>query len=318
MTSTPGHAAVDLVALGWDAERQTAWTATLARRRAACALAVGRVARATPAGAWAMTEAGAVEASLSGGALAALAADPASGPAPGDWVVVRSWPDGRHTLEKVLPRRTAIRAPHRRGGRLDPDHGGVLAANVDLTVLAAPLTTGLDLDRLTGLVELATASGTRPVVALTKADLAGPDVAATRRAVAAAMPAAGVVAVSARTGAGVAELAGLLGPGRTCALIGVAGAGRPTLVAALCLDAPAPAGPVAGASSLPGMLAVRGGGVLLDAPGLRALGRWASFGKVTGGGEQADSLGVAGRRALASVGRQAAHARARHRPSPAS
>lgn len=39
---------------------------------------------------------------LGGPMLAEMARDPLAAPCPGDWCVVRTWPDGPRTLERVL------------------------------------------------------------------------------------------------------------------------------------------------------------------------------------------------------------------------
>ncbi len=77
---------------------------------------------------------GIVRASLGGRALAGLATDPDSAPCPGDWVLVRHWPDGPRTVEQVLPRHNLIRTRDLcRDGTARP-----VAANVDLVALVVP------------------------------------------------------------------------------------------------------------------------------------------------------------------------------------
>lgn len=50
---------------------------------------------------------GRLRVTLGGAMLARMARDPQAGPGPGDWCVVRAWPDGPHTLEQVLSVRRA-------------------------------------------------------------------------------------------------------------------------------------------------------------------------------------------------------------------
>lgn len=64
---------------------------------------------------------GLLRASVGGALLARVSEEPAAAPRPGDWGVVRRWPDRRLTLELVLPRRdpargvvTPLRAARRR------------------------------------------------------------------------------------------------------------------------------------------------------------------------------------------------------------
>src|SRR5262249_45188458 len=171
---------------------------------------------------------GPVRASLGGALLAEAARDPGALPCSGDWLAVRSWPDGRLTAEAVLPRRTAIV----RAVAGEESLGQVLAANVDAVAVVEPVDPSPDLGRIERLLALAWASGAKPLVVLTKADLAAdPD------AIAAQMPgrASGVevYAVSARTGLGLDPLRPLVGHGRTLGLLGQSGAGKSSLVNAL-------------------------------------------------------------------------------------
>lgn len=45
---------------------------------------------------------GPVRVTLGGAMLEEMARDPHAGPCPGDWCLVRAWPDGPYTLERVL------------------------------------------------------------------------------------------------------------------------------------------------------------------------------------------------------------------------
>ena len=50
-----------------------------------------------------LTDRGEVRASYGGGMLGLIARDRSLAPGPGDWVVLRCWPDGRVTIERPLP-----------------------------------------------------------------------------------------------------------------------------------------------------------------------------------------------------------------------
>lgn len=86
----------------------------------------GRVTHVLPGAVSVVAEDGVHRASLGGCLLREVAADPATGPCAGDWVVLRRWPDRRETVEAVLPRRTAV---------VWPGAGQPLCANVDVAVL---------------------------------------------------------------------------------------------------------------------------------------------------------------------------------------
>jgi ribosome biogenesis GTPase len=207
----------------------------------------------------------------------AAAADPTAAPTTGDWVVVQP-PDrtGAHGLMvAVLPRRTAV-VRHARGVATAAQ---VLAANVDVLLLATAAAPAPPLNRVERFLALAWDSGARPVVVLTKVDLAD-DVAACVRRVAAAAPGADVVAASALDGIGVDDVAALFGDGVTGALVGASGAGKSTLANALLRDErlvtshPRADGKGRHTTVWRELVLLPTGGVLLDTPGLRTLQPW--------------------------------------------
>lgn len=139
----------------------------------------------------------------------------------GDWVLL----EGRRIVA-LLPRWSLVkRAAAGEHYRQQP-----IAANVDVVLVV----TGLDADfnprRIERYLLLVRGAGVQPVVALTKADLAGSDPAGARAAltdvIAQGVP---VVAVDATDRASVAALDPWLAPGVTAALLGSSGAGKSTL-----------------------------------------------------------------------------------------
>jgi ribosome biogenesis GTPase len=195
-------------------------------------------------------------------------------PAVGDWVALR---DGR--IHAVLPRRTAVtrRTPGTGAGEQ------VLAANVDLVV--AVVAPGRDANprRVERLLALAWESGAQPVVALGRADLCpdyGTDVASELAGLAAVAPGVRVLALSCFTGEGVDEIAALLTPGRTAVLLGSSGVGKSTLVNRLAGRDLLATGEVRDdgrgrhTTTTRQLVALAGGGLVIDTPGLRELGLW--------------------------------------------
>jgi ribosome biogenesis GTPase len=260
---------IDLSALGWD----DAFAAAYARAPAGPAQRPARVTRVDRGVCTALTSGGPVRASLAGTLLAQAARDPGALPCAGDWLVVRTWPDGRLTAEAVLPRRTAII----RAVAGEESFGQVLAANVDTVAVVEPVDPSPDLGRIERLLALAWESGAKPYLVLTKADLA-----ADPEALAAQMPgrASGVEvhAVSARTGLGLDQLRPLVGHGRTLGLLGQSGAGKSSLVNAL---AGAPVmqtqtlradGRGRHTTTYRALIPMPGGGAVLDTPGVRLVG----------------------------------------------
>lgn len=259
----------DLSSLGWDDVFASAY-ARFDRRDHRPA----RVVRVDRGVCSILSAAGAARASTGGALLAAAAADPVALPCAGDWVVVRTWPDARTTIEAVLPRRTAIvRASAGREAA-----GQVLAANIDTAAAVVPVDPAPDLGRTERLLALAHASGAMPIVIVTKVDLA-PDPDALVDHVAAVAPGVSVYGVSAATGAGLAALRPLVAPGRTLGLLGHSGAGKSTLVNALVgavvmgtQEIRRADGRGRHTTTFRALVPVPAGGAVLDTPGLRAVG----------------------------------------------
>ncbi len=256
-----------LESLGWDSRWVSAMQGLPAGLEPARVVAVDRgtcdVATAD----------GPMRVTFGGDVLDAMAGDPVAGPCTGDWGLVRRWPDGRETLEVLLPRRTAVV----RASASRTSHGQVLAANVDLVLIVTSLAVDPDLGRLERLLTLGWESGAQPAVVLTKADLVNDatDVAAD---VAAAAPGVPVLVVSAVTGDGLDAVAALVSPGTTVALLGQSGVGKSTLVNALLgtqRQEVADVGVVGKGRHTTvrrELVALPTGGLLIDTPGLRGVG----------------------------------------------
>lgn len=259
---------LELARLGWDGTFAAAYAA---RGLPDGDHQPGRVLRADRGVCTVITSAGTVRASLAGALLAAAAADPASLPCAGDWVVVRWWPDGRTTADVVLPRRTAV---VRRTADKDAT-GQVLAANVDTVAVVEPIDPTPELGRVGRLLALAWQSGAQPLVVLSKADLA-PDPDAVAAQVAEATAGVRVVPVSAEHDA--ASMAALRPePGRTLALLGPSGAGKSTIVNAMAGAAVMSVqqirrrdGKGRHTTTYRELVLLAGGGAVLDTPGLPA------------------------------------------------
>jgi ribosome biogenesis GTPase len=183
----------------------------------------------------------------------------------GDWVVVA---DGE--IREVLPRWSSLI-------RADPVGVGeqILAANVDLVAVTAPADR-LSPARVERELAVGWESGARPLVVLTKADLAPPGLIEELRARLAGVD---VLSTSASSGDGVDELRAALRPSRTLVFLGPSGAGKSTLANALVGADVLATGEVRDGdrrgrhtTTSRHLLAVPGGGVLIDTPGIRSLG----------------------------------------------
>jgi ribosome biogenesis GTPase len=202
-----------------------------------------------------------------------MAQDPTEGPCTGDWCVVRAWPDHRFTVERLLPRRTAVV----RATAGEQSHGQVLCANVDVAAVVVALHPVPVLAKVERLVTLAWESGARPLVVLTKAD-AVTDADLVAEDVADTTPGVDVVVVSAVTGAGVDALRDRLEGRLTLALLGASGHGKSSLTNAL-VGAEVLAtreirddGRGRHTSVRRELVPLPGGGAVVDTPGLRGVG----------------------------------------------
>lgn len=258
-----------LAALGWDAGFAEAFA-----RYDKPGQVPARVTRVDRGIATVQTASGASRASLGGAHLIRASRDPLLLPCAGDWVVVRTWPDRRVTLEAVLPRRTQVIRAESSG----QSRGQVLAANIDVAAIVEPMDPGPDLGRVERLAALAWESGARPIVLLTKADaVTDPD--AMVSYVADAISGTEVFAISARTGLGLDHLRPLIVPGRTLGLFGASGAGKSSLVNALAgvtvmATQQTRRGDQRGkhTTTFRALIPVPNGGAILDTPGIRAVG----------------------------------------------
>ncbi|MEV0264822.1 ribosome small subunit-dependent GTPase A [Streptomyces sp. NPDC050617] len=250
---------------GWDQARERAFTP-----HRADGLLPARIVRAERGRCEAVTETGPVRAVVP---FPADATDPLSLPCTGDWAALRPGAAGQPaTVDTVLERRTAVV----RSTAARTSHGQVLAANVDTVVVTVSLAAPLKHGRIERMLALAWESGAQPVVVLTKADACA-DAQAVAAEVSDLAPGADTLVTCAATGEGMDTLAAVLGG--TIVLLGPSGAGKSTLGNQLLGQDLLATGAVRSAdgkgrhtTAWREMLPLPGGGVLLDTPGLRAVG----------------------------------------------
>lgn len=190
-------------------------------------------------------------------------------PVVGDWVAIDP------TAGSVI---TAL-ARHSLLRRQDPGTGSQqpLVANVDVVLVVCGLDRPVKPGRIERSVTLAWDAGATPVVVLTKADLvADPEQRA--EAVRRGGPGLDVVLTSAATGAGMDELRRMCRD-RTVVLLGESGAGKSTMTNTLAGCTVATTGVVRGGdakgrhtTTARHLYPLPSGGVLVDTPGLRAVG----------------------------------------------
>jgi ribosome biogenesis GTPase / thiamine phosphate phosphatase len=196
-------------------------------------------------------------------------------PAVGDWVAARRVNPEFALIEAVLPRRTTF--SRRAAG--DAVAEQVIAANVDLAVVVCGLDGDFNLRRLERYLVLVKASGAEALFVLNKADLCS---VSEERAEAAKLVVdpAPLVVLSAHES--VESLRAAV-RGRTVALLGSSGVGKSTIVNQLLLEKRQATAEVREADSRGRhtttsriLIALPGGGAIIDNPGMRELQLWAS------------------------------------------
>jgi len=185
----------------------------------------------------------------------------------GDWVGVRRHLDDL-SVQAIAPRWSQLTRRDSRGLLQ------FLATNIDLVIITAPAD-HLSCARVERETAAAWDSGAQPLVVVTKNDLAEPGIVEELRT---RLVGVDVVTTSSVTREGLQQIAQALRPCRTAVLLGPSGAGKSTLINCLLgterlATSHVREGDRRGRHTTTSrqLVAVPGGGVLIDTPGLRAL-----------------------------------------------
>jgi len=195
-------------------------------------------------------------------------------PVTGDWVAIAPDDEGRVYVALVLPRRTTM-------VRRDPAEqvsDQVIVANIDRVAVVHGLDQAANDARIERFLVLAIDSGAEPVIVLTKNDLGKvADEYAWLETV------APVLVTSAVDGTGIEALSDMIGVGETLVFIGPSGVGKSTLVNAIVGETVAETAEVREGdrrgrhtTTTRELVELPSGGVVIDTPGIRAIGLWAA------------------------------------------
>ena len=212
---------------------------------------------------------------LRGALRAGLDASP-DVPVVGDWVAIRDISSST-IIEAVLARHSAF--VRQRAGRAIAAQ--VVAANIDLALIATTVVGDLNPRRLERYVTVAWESGAVPLVLLMKADLVAADeLAEARTIVNAAAPGVDVLALSTVTGEGLDALGRALVPACTAVLVGSSGVGKSSLVNTLLGGSRLATASVSAdgrgrhTTTHRELVRLESGALLIDTPGMRELQLW--------------------------------------------
>jgi len=198
-------------------------------------------------------------------------------PTAGDWVGVAA-PTGadRALIVQRLERRSTL--SRKAAGRAVDEQ--VVAANVDIVFLVNSLEHEVSANRIERYLTMVWEAGAVPVVLLNKADLCA-EPSAQVEAVRRRLPFVNVVAASALIGDGLDELTPYLKPAHTVALVGSSGAGKSSLINRLLGQDALSVGAVRDGdgkgrhtTTSRQLVAIPGGALLIDTPGMRELQPW--------------------------------------------
>jgi len=195
-------------------------------------------------------------------------------PVTGDWVVVAPDDEVGFYVALVLPRRTAM-------VRRDPAEqvsDQVLVANIDRVAVVHGLDQAANDARIERFLVLAIDSGAEPMIVLNKQDLG--EVSDEYGWLETVAP---VFTTSAEDGTGIDELRNAIGYGETLVFIGPSGVGKSTLVNAIFGEQVAETSEVRSrdrrgrhTTTTRELIELPSGGVVIDTPGIRAIGLWAA------------------------------------------
>lgn len=200
-------------------------------------------------------------------------------PKVGDWVVIEKLQgENKAIIKEILPRHSKI--SRKRAGEDIAEQ--IIATNVDIAFIVQGLDGDFNLGRLERYVAMAKEGQCQPVVLLNKSDLA-PDGEEKINQVYGVMPGVKIFLASAKNGSGVEQVRELIGKNETVVFVGSSGVGKSTLVNALLgLDLQKTQEVRLDDSrgrhttTKRELIFLPSGGLLIDTPGMRELGLWAS------------------------------------------
>lgn len=203
------------------------------------------------------------------------AESPSDYPAVGDYVMADLNDGEIAVIHQILHRKSVFV----RKAAGTAKNGQVVAANIDTVFLCMSLNHDFNLRRLERYLSVAWDSGARPVVVLTKADLCS-DLADKMNQVEHTAMGADVIVTSAMERDGYSRILPYITAGRTVAFVGSSGVGKSTLINCLLgenrleTNGLRDDGRGRHTTTHRELLTLPNGAMVIDTPGMRALGMW--------------------------------------------
>lgn len=200
-------------------------------------------------------------------------------PKVGDWARIEKLQgENKAIIKEILPRYSKI--SRKRAGEDIVEQ--IIAVNVDTAFIVQGLDGDFNLSRLERYVAMAKEGECQPIILLNKSDIA-PNAEEKMKQVKDVMPNVKIFLVSAINGTGIDEVRALIGKNETVVFVGSSGVGKSTLVNALLgLDLQKTQEVRLDDSrgrhttTKRELILLPSGGLLIDTPGMRELGLWAS------------------------------------------
>lgn len=198
-------------------------------------------------------------------------------PTVGDFVKIRYVDNGDSLISQVLPRYSRI-------SRRDPDKGRgeqLLVANVDYAFILTSLNSDFSPNRVIRYIAAVEQGRVKPVVLLTKADIAQDKDGLYASMAAQLSDAAPCHIISSKTGDGVDEVRGYMQRGTTSVFLGSSGVGKSTLLNALAGEDIMQTSGIRENDSKGRhttthrqLIVLENGAMVIDTPGMRSFGLW--------------------------------------------
>lgn len=197
-------------------------------------------------------------------------------PAVGDWVALATYDPDFAIIHKILPRSSVIK--RQAVGQFGEVQ--IIAANIDFALLVQAVDRDFNINRLERYLTLCNSSRVKPVIILTKTDLAdGLRVEEITGNIKARIKNVPVIAISNETREGYEAIKGFIEKGKTYCMLGSSGVGKSTLLNNLSGKTIMRTDAISQSTnkgrhvtSHRELIVLENGGILIDNPGMREVG----------------------------------------------